>query len=155
METGLLHLHNLMRWVVLLFALLTIFKGFSGMNSGKEMTGKDTRIALFLLISVDIQLLLGIALYIQRGWFARLSEGGGEVMKNAAQRFWAVEHLTGMLIAIILIHIGYSSTKKNIPGKQKFKRLFWFTLVALLLILVTIPWPLRELVGRPWLPGLN
>jgi heme A synthase len=154
MESGLLHLHNLLRWIVLLFALLTLIKSFSGMNGTKEMTGKDTRLALFLLISVDIQLLLGLALYIQRGWFKVLS-GGGEVMKNPALRFWSVEHISGMLIAIILIHIGYSATKKNIPDNQKFKRLFWFTLIGLLLMLVTIPWPFREVVGRPWLPGLN
>jgi hypothetical protein len=154
MENGILVLHNFMRWVVLVFALLTIFSSLSGMTSGKSFTSKNKRTALFLMISADIQLLLGLLLYFTRGWFNMLT-GGGEVMKNAAARFWSVEHATGMIIALALIHIGYSAAKKDIPDSSKFRKLFWLTLIALVIILVTIPWPFREAVGRPWFPGMN
>jgi membrane protein DedA with SNARE-associated domain len=105
------------------------------------------------MISCDIQLLLGLALYFMNGWYQMLASGG-EVMKNPAQRFFAMEHFALMLIAIILVHVGYSSSKKDVPDVSKFKRLFWYTLIALVIILVSIPWPFRELVGRPWFPGM-
>ena len=154
MENGLLHLHNFMRWVVMLFVILTLVKSMSGMGGKKAFTAGDKKVAMFMMISADIQLLLGLALYFMKGWFSVLT-GGNLNMSDKYQRFWSIEHMTGMLIAIILIHIAYSAAKKNIPDAAKFKKLFWFTLVALLVILITIPWPGRELIGRPMFPGMH
>ena len=154
MQQGLLHLHNFLRWIVLLFGILVIIRSISGMGGKKEFAAGDKRMALFLLISCDIQLLLGIALYFMKGWFTVLTSGA-DIMANKMNRFFAVEHATGMLIAIILIHIGYSAIKKNIPDSSKFKKLFWFTFIAFIIILVTIPWPFREIVGRPLFPGMH
>lgn len=153
MDQGLLHLHNLMRWFVLLTALLALFRGLGGLSGNKIFGKADKRAGLFFMICCDIQLLLGLVLYIRKGWFNVLTSGGG-FMKNPAQRFWAMEHLLGMLIAIILVHIGYSATKKNISDKAKFSRWFWFSFIALLLILATIPWPFRENIARAWFPGM-
>ncbi len=152
MATGMLHLHNFMRWLVVLFALWTILKMMGGMSGSRSFTKADKRPALFLLISADVQLLLGLYLYINKGWLKVLTGGG--FMKNAAQRFWAMEHMVGMLIGIILIHVGYSAIKKNISDQAKFKKVFWYTLIGFIIILATIPWPFRELVGRPLFPGM-
>ena len=153
MEQGLLHLHNFLRWLVLLFALLVIIRSLGGMGGGKTFAAGDKRMALFLLISCDIQLLLGLALYFMKNWVTVLTSGG--VMASKYNRFFAVEHLAGMLIAIILVHIGYSNIKKDIPDSSKFKMLFWYTLIALVIICITIPWPFREIVGRPLFPGMH
>jgi heme A synthase len=67
--------------------------------------------------------------------------------------FLMIEHFAGMLIAIILITIGKGVGKKNIPDKAKHKRAFWFFVIALFVILLTVPWPFREGIGRPLLPG--
>lgn len=152
MLTGIQHLHNFLRWFILLFALWTIIKSMGGMSGGKSFTKADKRPALLLMITADIQLLLGLILYVGNGWFTVLTSGG--FMKLAAQRFWAMEHLVGMLIGIILIHIGYSVIKKDVPDASKFKKLFWCTLIALVAILITIPWPFREAVGRGLFPGM-
>jgi len=154
MQNGLLHLHNLMRWVVLLFVILTLFRSMSGFSGKKDFTSGDRKTALFMMISADIQLLLGLSLYYMRGWFNVLT-GGSMNMGDKYQRFWAIEHLVGMLIAIIFIHVGYSAAKKNITDGSKFRKLFWFTLIALVIMLATIPWPFRELIGRPWFPGMS
>lgn len=154
MQNGLLHLHNLMRWVVLLFVILTLVRSFSGMSGKRSFSAADRKVAMFMMIGVDIQLLIGLSLYYLRGWFDVLT-GGVLNMADKYQRFWAIEHLAGMLIGVVLIHIGYSAAKKNIPDGQKFRKLFWFTLIALLVILITIPWPFRELIGRPLFPGMS
>ncbi len=158
MENSLLgSLHNIMRWVVLLFGILTLLKSFSGLGGKREFGPADKRIALFFQISVDIQLLLGLALYFMRGYFKAFSSGNmGGIMKDDVSRFWTIEHITGMIIAIILVHVGYKGTKGNRTSKAKFSRLFWCCLIALIIMLVTIPWPFRQLgIGRPWLPGMG
>lgn len=153
MLTGIQHLHNFMRWFIIVFALWTIVKSMSGMGGSKAFTKADKRPAMLLMITADIQLLLGLILYVGKGWFTVLTNGG--FMKLAAQRFWAMEHMFGMLIAIILIHIGYAAVKKDIPDASKFKKVFWFTLIAFIIILATIPWPFREAVGRGLFPGMQ
>lgn len=148
--TFVLFLHNIFRWLILLFALLTIINAAGGMGGNKPFTAGNKRTALFLMISCDIQLLLGLILYFINGWFGVLTSGGN-VMSNPAQRFFSMEHSVAMIIALILVHIGYSATKKNIADKAKFSRLFWFTLIALVIIFASIPWPFREAIARPLL----
>ena len=146
MNTGLLHLHNLLRWVVLITLLLSIVKLISGQNALK--TSK------ILLISAHTSLVLGLYQYFfgAVGYALIKNTVGGmkEVMKDAAARFWAVEHISSMIIAIVLITIGHISLKKG--GKPNLTATFY--LIALLLILSAIPWPFRAGIGRPWLPGL-
>ena len=153
MDTGLLHLHNFLRWAVIILAVLTLVKAAMGMSGNKPFTNGDRKTALFLMISCDIQLLLGLALFFMRGWFNALSSGGA--MAQRYTRFFTVEHGLGMIAAIVLIHIGYSATKKAIADEAKHKRLFWFTLVAMILILATVPWPWRDEIARPLFPGMG
>lgn len=153
MFTGMLHLHSVLRWVILIVALWAIIKMAAGMNGKKVFTPSDKRPALFFQIFMDIQLLVGLYLYFVGEWGLKSinRSGFGEVMKTAITRFFAVEHLVGMLIAVILVHIGYGATKKASPDKKKFSKAFWCFLIALIVILVSIPWPFREL-GRGWMP---
>lgn len=146
-----LAIHNILRWLILLFALLTIVKGLGGMNGKKAFTASDKRSAMFLMICCDIQLLLGLILYFGNRWWNELTSGA----MNKDSRYFAVEHAFGMLVAIVLIHVGYSATKKNIADGSKFKRMFWFTFIALVIILGTIPWPGTSGHARPLFPGMH
>lgn len=152
---GLLHLHNVLRWVILILLLVAIFKAFTGMNTNKRYDNGDRKVSLFLMIAAHTTLLIGLYQWIVGPWGLRniQSIGFGEVMKNSAFRFWAVEHLTGMLIAIILITLGKGVAKKNIADSSKHKKAFWFFLIAFVIILAVVPWPFREGIGRPLLPG--
>jgi hypothetical protein len=98
-------------------------------------------------------LLLGVYLYFAGtvGYQAIKDKGMGAAMKDPYTRFFAVEHLLGMLIAIILIHIGKAQGKRPIGDKAKHRRTMIFYLVALLIILASIPWPFREIFQtRGW-----
>ena len=150
---GLLLVHSLLRWVILILLLVAIVKSYTGMNAGKPFSAGDKQVGLFLMISAHTTLLVG--LYF---WFfgplglANISNlGFGEVMKDKVMRYYAVEHITGMLIAIVLITIGRGVAKKRIPDVAKFKKTFWFYLIALVIILATVPWPFRAGIGKPWL----
>ncbi len=155
MQTGLLHLHNILRWAVLLFGLLTLFTAARGLGGKKLFTAGDKRTALYLLISCDVQLLLGLVLYYLKGYLQNYTGGTmGAVMKSPVARFWTIEHGPVMILAIVLVHIGYAGTKGKRADKAKFSRLFWCTLAALLIIVACIPWPFRESVGRGLFPGM-
>lgn len=150
-----IHAHNFLRWIVLILALVTVVKSLSGMNGKKAFTSGDRKTVLFYMISMDIQLLLGLALYVTGAWGIRniQNQGMAAVMKDSVSRFFAVEHTIGMLIAIVLVHVANASVKKRIADNVKFKRVFILSLLSLIAILASIPWPFRELIGRPLFPG--
>jgi hypothetical protein len=123
------------------------------MSSGRSFAEGDRKLSLFLMIVAHTTLLLGLVLWFfgQFGLSLALDNGMGMVMQNSVMRYWVVEHFVGMLIAIVLITIGRGVAKKSIPDPAKFKRAFWLFLVALIIILATVPWPFRAGVGRPWI----
>jgi uncharacterized membrane protein YozB (DUF420 family) len=155
MYTGMLHLHSVLRWAILILLLVALFKSFADKN--KAFTEGHRKTGLFLLICADLMFLVGVYQWIAGPWGLKSIQENGMsvVMKNSTLRFFAIEHLVGMLIAITLIHVGYSFSKKNIPDSTKHKRVLVFYGLALLIILVFIPWPFRSVgAGRTWLPGL-
>lgn len=156
MYEALLALHNIGRWVVLILLLAAIFKALSGITGNKPYTSGDKKVSLFLMIAAHIMLLIGLYQWFVGPWGLHNIQASGmkAVMQNKIYRFWAIEHLTGMLIGIILITIGRGVGKKNIADKVKHSRSFWFYLVAFLVIIVTVPWPFRD-VARPLLPVLG
>jgi len=128
--------------VILILLIYTLIRSFQG-KAGKE--------AKFLTITSHIMLLIGLAQWFLGSWGLKLIQnvGMGEVMKNASQRFFAVEHTFTMIIAIALITVGGVSVRK---GKSNAK---WFYLIALILILMRIPWPFMEAgIARGWFPGM-
>jgi heme/copper-type cytochrome/quinol oxidase subunit 1 len=146
-------LHSYLRWILLILLLASIFKGLSGLNGRKTLTAGDKKIWLFTMITAHITLLVGlILLFVGRIGFTNIPEGVS-VMKDATYRFFLVEHPLLMIIAIVFITIGRGQAKKSIPDAVKYKKAFWFFLLALILILAAIPWPSRE-IGRPLFPSM-
>jgi hypothetical protein len=139
------HLHSGLRWIVLILALLAIVKAFMGMQKKSAFTNSDNKIGLMLISFMDIQLIIGLVLYVfgPLGFKNIQNMGMGEVMKNPYTRFFAMEHLVGMLIAIVVFHIGRSKSKKAIDDASKHKKAFIFYLIGLLIILASIPWPFK------------
>lgn len=145
----LLVLHNLIRWLILIFAFWTVINAISGLTSKREYSSSDGRSNFFFMLGMDIQLLIGLILYFSNGWFESLKHLG-ESMKDPMVRFFTMEHSVMMIIAWILVHAGRVSVKKASTSKAKFKKTLLFFGIALLIILIAIPWPFREAVARPW-----
>lgn len=158
MDIGLLHLHNLLRWVIIILLIISIYKAYTGWQQKKVFSPADKRIWLFTLISAHITLVLGLYQWLwgRYGMLKTTLPEGVSVMKNKFFRFFWVEHPTFMIIAIVLITLGHGMAKKPIPDLSKYKRAFWLFVLALLMILVAVPWPFREIIGdgRSWLPGM-
>jgi len=155
MYTGLLHLHSFLRWVILLLLLIAVIRHLSGMNSKRLINNGDRKVDLFLMIAAHTTFLIGLYRWIagDKGLKTIQHFGMGEVMKNSGWRFFAVEHITGMFIAIALITIGRGVVKRS-SDFRVHKKAFWYFLIALIIIIAVIPWPFREGIGRPWFPGM-
>ena len=138
-------IHSYWAYLVLIVLVLATFNALIKFFGDKEFDAKDFRISLFALITMHIQLLIGIILFFMKDYFSTISEVGGmgEVMKNSALRNLIVEHPTTMIIAVALVTIGYSKHKKKLVSKPKFKMLAIFYTIALILVLAKIPW-------NPW-----
>lgn len=143
MNTGLLHLHSLLRWVIVITLLISIVKTFSG--------NKPLGISKVLLISSHTTLLIGLYQYFFGNMGVKLFQQTG-VMKDAVLRFWAVEHMAGMILAIALITIGHISLKKT----DNTKKTAILYLIAFIIIIASIPWPFRvDGIARGWFPGMH
>lgn len=141
-------LHSLIRWAVLLFGVLTLINALSGFIKKRVYTNSDDKSNLFFMISCDVQLLLGLLLYFSNGWFDKMKDLGNN-MKDPYNRFFTMEHLSVMLLAWILVHVGRASVKRAKTDVAKHKKMLIFFGTALLLILVSIPWPFRQVIGKP------
>lgn len=145
-------LHSLVRWVILLFAVLTLISALTGMAGKRNYSSTDGKFNFFFMLGMDIQILLGFLLYFNGIWFDQLKNFGA-TMKDAMLRFFSLEHMLLMLIAWILVHVGRVSVKKATTSQSKFKKTLIYFGIALLLILISIPWPFREAIARPLFRG--
>ncbi|MFO7613286.1 MAG: hypothetical protein R6W71_01455 [Bacteroidales bacterium] len=141
MYSILLHIHSGLRWFVLVFLVWAIIR--AAMKSYRK-EGKPLA-ALLGLISTHVQLVIGLILYFisPKVIFA------GSSMSNSVLRFYLVEHIALMLAAVILITMGYVKAKRAAEDLKMNKSILWYYSIGLLLILVSIPWPFRNL-GAGW-----
>ncbi|MEO8413113.1 MAG: hypothetical protein ABI472_05610 [Ginsengibacter sp.] len=146
---ALLVIHNLLRWFALIFGIWTVLNAIGGLADKKEYSASASRSNFFFMLSMDIQLLVGLGLYFSGQWFERLKHLGDN-MKDANLRFFTMEHEVMMILAWILVHVGRVMVKKVILSPAKYKRSLIFFGIALLLILIAMPWPFRDAVARPW-----
>jgi hypothetical protein len=143
MYTGLVHAHSGLRWLVLIFLVLALIYALQ-QRQGKT-GGPLAKMPLLGLIFTHLQLLIGLALY----FISPKVQFTADMMSKTAIRFYTVEHISLMLIAIILITLGYSRAKRKPDVKAKGKTTLLFYGIGLLLILISIPWPFRNL-GAGW-----
>jgi len=144
METGLLHLHGSLRYIVLLLLILALVFAWKGKSGGHAYEGIYKRMPMFAMILLHIQLVLGFAVYFMTGKHQMFG-----MIKQSDIRFLVLEHPVGMLLGIILVTIGYSLAKRAGSASKAFSRVISMYTLGLLVIFLSIPWPfLRE--GAKW-----
>lgn len=146
MYSILVHTHSGLRWVVLLLIFLVILNSISGLTRGKAFTGGDRTLGAITMGVFHLQVVLGLILF----FMSPKVQFSGSTMSNALHRFFTVEHIALMLVAAVLITLGYIRAKRANADRSKFSNLLWYFLVSLLLVLAAIPWPFREGLGGTW-----
>lgn len=135
-------IHSYWAYLTLLLIVLATLNALKGVFTKGDFVNKDLRISLFALIVTHIQVLIGLMLFMfsPSAMGAIKGSGMGAVMKDSLLRYFSVEHPLMMIIAVVLITIGYSKHKKKATSAQKFKTIAIFYTIALVLILSRIPW---------------
>jgi hypothetical protein len=123
-------LHSIFRYVVFFLVLLAIIRSLVGWLGKGPYSNGHRLLNLFAMISAHTQLLIGIILY----FVSPMVQFNADTMKNATTRYYTAEHWVMMLIAIALITIGHSKSKKLVLPEAKHRIIFIFYTIALLIV---------------------
>ena len=150
MYSFVLAVHNVLRWVAIILAIVALLRAYRGWLGRQEWTATDRKIGVFFASAMDVQLLLGLVLYIVLSPTTRAAFSDfGAAMRIPDMRFFALEHILYMVVAIVFVHIGTAMARKATQAVDKHRQAaIWFSLAGLALLL-GMPW------FRPWLPGLG
>lgn len=142
---ALVHVHSGLRWLALALLLFAIVNAILKLKSGKYEKG-DKMLNLFAMVLLHIQILIGTILSFVTGKIS-YSEGW---MKNPQYRFFGLEHILLMVIAVTLITIGRKKAEKAIDPAKKHKTILIWYVIVLVIIFLAIPWPFRTALGGSW-----
>jgi hypothetical protein len=142
MYTALIVTHSWLRWVVIVLGLVAVFRAIAGRSSRRAWHAPDATPGRLYTIAFDIQLLIGLGLYLFASPIVEQARGNmAAAMSNSATRFWLVEHAVGMIVAIALAHIGTSRVKKATTDRARFTRAAAFYGASVLITILSTPWP--------------
>jgi len=134
-------IHSGWAYITLIILIFAVVNAFIGLTSKKEFKDKDLRISLFTLIVSHIQLLIGfLALFMSAQFSFVLENGMGAAMKEPTIRLFVVEHPLMMILAIVLITMGFSKHKKQTTDSGKFKTIALYYGLGLLFVVSRLPW---------------
>ena len=145
-----LTLHNLTRWLVVVFALIAVVRAFQGLIKKQEWVRSDDRAGILFASMVDLQVLWGLVLYfLFSPTTPQMVANFGEAMKNSFVRYFGMEHVVIMVVGLILVHVGRALSRKAKDAASKHRAAaIWYTL-SILVMLAAIPWPFLT-NARPW-----
>ena len=152
MYSAALTFHSLLRWVVLLAGLLAVARACAGWTGRRPWTAADNRAGIWFTAALDLQLLAGLLLHLVLSPVTQMAfENIAATMGNAGLRFWSVEHPFGMVIALVLAHVGRVRIRKATTDASRHRIAAIFFVIAMVVILLSSPWP-GTLNARPLFP---
>jgi hypothetical protein len=145
-----LALHNIIRWVALILGIVAAVLAWLGWLRAGEWKPINRRLGSFFGISVDIQFLLGLLLYFFLSPLTRTAlMDFGAAMGAPDLRFFALVHPLYMILGVIFAHLGSALPRRLQSSTAKFRSAAIWTTLAVLFILLGMPW------GRPIFPGFG
>lgn len=144
--------HSWVRWLVVAVGVLAVVRFVLGWLGHRAWQPLDGRLAIIFPTLLDIQVLVGLLLYF---FVSPITTGAlknfGGAMSNAVTRFYAVEHLLIMLVALVVAHVGSILVKRRSAAPARFRLGAILFGLAVLFILLAIPWPFVGAgANRPW-----
>jgi hypothetical protein len=144
--TAIITIHSILRWIILFVFIYSLIILFYKWFTNKELDRISQRINTFVVVLCHLQIVIGFSLYFVSPKVVFASY----MFKSSLLRFFTLEHVTLMTLAIILLTIGNIKSKNN-PDKVKAVKqcALWFT-VSFLIIILSIPWPFLK-YGTHWI----
>jgi uncharacterized membrane protein YozB (DUF420 family) len=139
--TIVLTIHNLVRWIALVLGIVAVVLSVLGWFGRRPWTERERKLGSFFAITLDIQLLLGLLLYLFLSPITTAAfKDFGAAMGTDSMRFFVLEHSLYMLLAVVFAHLGSILPRRAKTDTAKFQRATIFLGLALLLILMGMPW---------------
>lgn len=149
MYSFLLATHSILRWVFLVFILISLVQAYSGWFGNKPYTKGANTFKTLTVSTIHLQLIIGFVLYFVSPIVSSFLDNVGAGMKDSVSRYFGMEHMIMMLIAVVLITIGSAKSRRKTNDTEKYKTIaIWFT-IALLIILITVPSSFSPMMERP------
>jgi len=144
-----LSLHSLIRWFVLIGLIFSLVRAFQGWIKNKKKSNFDKIIEKFTLFFLNIQFFLGLYLYFKSPIVHYFLQNFKEALPQTELRFFGMEHITAMIISVLLINVGVYKANKKTKDFLYFKTIaLWFT-PAFIIIFCSIPWSFSPFTSRP------
>ena len=142
MYTALLFLHSWLRWLVVLAGIAVLGGAVAGVSTRRAWLPVDNvRLALFTH-TLDVQILIGLILY---AFLSPVTRSGFEnmqlTMRDPILRFFVVEHVVGMVVAIAFAHVGRARVRKAVDAAARHRAALIFVGLSMVALLLSIPWP--------------
>ena len=144
MYAAMLHSHSIIRYFILILLVIVVVKSVLGWLSNKPYTNFDNKLSLYLVIFTHLQLVAGLVLY----FISPSVQFNDQTMSNDQIRMWTVEHVTMMLVAIVLITVARSTSKRMSTDVGRHRRMAVFNIIALVIIVGAIVMSGRGLIGQ-------
>jgi hypothetical protein len=146
----LLTAHSLNRWLVIAAALRALVRVWRGRLRGTPWTAADRRAGLVFTTLMNVQVLVGIGLYVASPLPGMLWSDYAGMVRVTGVRFFGLDHPLAMLVAAVVAQVGYSRAKRVPDDAARFRRAANAYTFAVLLVLASVPWPFLRW-GRPLL----
>ncbi|MUH35254.1 hypothetical protein D9O36_05325 [Zobellia amurskyensis] len=151
MYQSLLFSHSIVRWLVLITLIYSIYRAFRGYFQNLQFSRLDNLVRHWTATIAHIQLIIGIILYSQSPIIKYFWANFGEAINNIETTFYGLLHIILMLSGIVLITIGSALAKRKATDTEKFRTILMWFLIALFIIFIAIPWPFSPLSNRPYI----
>jgi hypothetical protein len=142
MYTALLFIHSWLRWLVILSGLAALGGAISGVSTRRAWLPVDNLRLKIFSMSLDVQMLIGLILYV---FLSPVTASGFAdmrlTMRDPILRFFVVEHIVGMIIAVALTHVGRARVRKASEAFARHRTVLIFIGLAMVALLLSIPWP--------------
>ncbi|OGX92273.1 hypothetical protein [Hymenobacter coccineus] len=138
----LLYLHSYLRYFVLGAGLVAVYRAYVGMSGHRPFAKGDNAFGASFVGFMLLQLIVGLGLYFGLSPYGLKAMKVAGAMKNPEVRFFGMEHVAIMVLAVIIAQIGRTLSKKRPTDAAKHKTAFIYYGIALLLVLLMIPWGL-------------
>lgn len=151
MYSGLLFTHSCLRWLVLIILIYSIYRFTIGIINHRSFDKTDNLFSQLTDKIIQLQLVIGIVLYIVSPLLSGFWKQDEKFSEYTDQQFFGIIHAIMMFIAVSLISAGISIAKRELSDKMKYKKLLIYFGLALVIILLAIPWPFSPLSHRPYI----
>lgn len=134
--------HSWLRWVIVILLFVLAVRSCRGWLTKRAYTRTDNILRLVTVLVFDLQVMIGLYLYFFLSPVVKAAfEPDSHFMKDSQLRFYAMEHIFLMSIAVIILHTGNFLAKKAEDPQKKFKLMAITIILVFLSVLASIPWP--------------